>query len=178
MRIFLDQVTNCCFSGRILIHEASQLSVPYVIINNLTNLKFSLSLPLTLILLMWRIRWAPNNASKWQMGFKAHMGSRTVAPLIPNLGTRWWWVVSLRHRPIYPRARPSTCWLGGWLGPGAGLDALVREKILFYGDSNLRTLIPHRRRCTLYRLHSADNKNVYRVVQKNVYTLYSSISLE
>jgi len=24
---------------------------------------------LTLILLMWRIWWAPNNASKWQMGF-------------------------------------------------------------------------------------------------------------
>jgi hypothetical protein len=25
--------------------------------------------PLTLILLTWRIWWAPNNASKWQMGF-------------------------------------------------------------------------------------------------------------
>jgi len=24
---------------------------------------------LTLILLMWRIWWAPNNASRWQMGF-------------------------------------------------------------------------------------------------------------
>jgi len=24
---------------------------------------------LTLILLTWRIWWAPNNASKWQMGF-------------------------------------------------------------------------------------------------------------
>jgi hypothetical protein len=26
---------------------------------------------LTLILLMWRIGWAPNNASKWQMGFES-----------------------------------------------------------------------------------------------------------
>jgi len=26
---------------------------------------------LTLILLMWRIQWAPNNASKWQMGFNS-----------------------------------------------------------------------------------------------------------
>jgi len=26
---------------------------------------------LTLILLMWRIGWAPNNASRWQMGFKS-----------------------------------------------------------------------------------------------------------
>jgi len=24
---------------------------------------------LTLILLTWRIRWAPNNATRWQMGF-------------------------------------------------------------------------------------------------------------
>jgi hypothetical protein len=27
--------------------------------------------PLTLILLMWRIWWAPNNASKWQTGFNS-----------------------------------------------------------------------------------------------------------
>jgi len=26
---------------------------------------------LTLILLMWRIWWAPNNASRWQMGFNS-----------------------------------------------------------------------------------------------------------
>ena len=26
---------------------------------------------LTLIMLMWRIWWAPNNASKWQMGFNS-----------------------------------------------------------------------------------------------------------
>jgi hypothetical protein len=26
---------------------------------------------LTLILLMWKIRWAPNNASKWEMGFNS-----------------------------------------------------------------------------------------------------------
>jgi len=32
----------------------------------------SLALPaLTLILLTWRIGWAPNNASKWQMGFNS-----------------------------------------------------------------------------------------------------------
>jgi len=28
-------------------------------------------IPLTLILLTWRIWWAPNNASKWQMGFNS-----------------------------------------------------------------------------------------------------------
>jgi len=29
------------------------------------------SLTVTLILLMWRIWWAPNNASRWQMGFNS-----------------------------------------------------------------------------------------------------------
>jgi len=34
---------------------------------------------LTLILLTWRIWWAPNNASKWQMGFNlAFKGLRTI----------------------------------------------------------------------------------------------------
>ena len=34
--------------------------------------KFCLQhLSLTLILLTWRIWWAPNNASKWQMGFNS-----------------------------------------------------------------------------------------------------------
>jgi len=27
--------------------------------------------PLTLTLLTWRIWWAPNNASRWQMGFNS-----------------------------------------------------------------------------------------------------------
>jgi len=31
--------------------------------------RWNSSVPLTLILLMWRIWRAPNNASKWQMGF-------------------------------------------------------------------------------------------------------------
>jgi len=29
----------------------------------------TVNIPLTLNLLTWRIWWAPNNASKWQMGF-------------------------------------------------------------------------------------------------------------
>ena len=37
-------------------------------------------LVLTLILLTWRIWWAPNNASKWQMGFKSAL-ERLIFPL-------------------------------------------------------------------------------------------------
>jgi len=32
---------------------------------------YKLSHSLTLIMLTWRIRWAPNNASKWQIGFNS-----------------------------------------------------------------------------------------------------------
>ena len=35
------------------------------------SLLSSFSFILTLILLTWRIWWAPNNASKWQMGFSS-----------------------------------------------------------------------------------------------------------
>jgi len=31
----------------------------------------NVAVPLTHILLTWRIRWAPNNASRWQVGFNA-----------------------------------------------------------------------------------------------------------
>jgi hypothetical protein len=53
-----------------------------------------------------------------------------VAPRILDLGTRWRWVVSFTPRPLYPRERaPSTHWIGGWVGPRAGLDAEVKRKI-------------------------------------------------
>jgi hypothetical protein len=49
--------------------------------------------PLTLILLMWKIWWAPNNASRWQMGFNS------VFKGLRNDGYRfhriWWIQVSL-----------------------------------------------------------------------------------
>jgi len=35
---------------------------------------------LTLILLMWRIWWVPNNASKWQMGFNSAFKGLTQCP--------------------------------------------------------------------------------------------------
>jgi len=34
-------------------------------------LQYELLFNLTLILLTWRIWWAPNNASRWQMGFNS-----------------------------------------------------------------------------------------------------------
>jgi hypothetical protein len=46
--------------------------------------------------------------------------------LILNLGTRWGWVVSIMLRT---RFTPGTRWIGGCVGPRAGLDAGARRKI-------------------------------------------------
>jgi hypothetical protein len=40
-------------------------------LNLVVNMRFTNRQSLTLILLTWRIGWAPNNASKWQMGFNS-----------------------------------------------------------------------------------------------------------
>ena len=50
-----------------------------------------LKCPLTLILLTWRIWWAPNNASGWQMGFNsAFKGVKCPVNLILLTWRIWW----------------------------------------------------------------------------------------
>ena len=46
--------------------ETSRINAPYIY--DISSLRVN---DLTLILLMWRKRWTPNNASKWQMGFNS-----------------------------------------------------------------------------------------------------------
>jgi hypothetical protein len=42
-------------------------------------------------------------------------------------------VVSYTLLPLYPRERaPDTRWIGGWVGPRAVLDAVVKRKIPRY----------------------------------------------
>jgi len=52
---------------------------------------------------------------------KAERGNRVIA-LIFNLGARWRWVVNATLWPLYPRERPGTHSIGGWVGPRGGLD--------------------------------------------------------
>jgi hypothetical protein len=41
-----------------------------------------------------------------------------IAPHIPNIGTRRWWVVSFTPRPLYPQGTAfSILWIGVWVGP-------------------------------------------------------------
>jgi len=57
------------------------------------------------------------------------LGSCGMAPRI-KFGARWRWVVSFTPRPLYYWERtPDTHRKGGWVGPRAGLDAMVKRKI-------------------------------------------------
>jgi hypothetical protein len=53
---------------------------------------------------------------------KAQRGSRGIALLFLNLGARGGWVVYATPWPLYPRERPDTHCIGGWMGLRAGLD--------------------------------------------------------
>jgi hypothetical protein len=59
---------------------------------------------------------------------KAYRGSRSIAPLILNLGTRWWWVVSITPWTIYNReGTPVPNGIRCWVGLRAGLDVLGKR---------------------------------------------------
>jgi len=61
---------------------------------------------------------------------KAYWGSVGTAPRILDLGTRLGECSASRPDRFTPRERASgTNWLGGWVGPRAGLMAVVKTKI-------------------------------------------------
>jgi hypothetical protein len=61
---------------------------------------------------------------KWQtLNHKNLWGIGCIDPCFLSLGTRWRWVVSFVSLSLYPMERTSgTHWIGGWVGPRAGLD--------------------------------------------------------
>ena len=78
---------------------------------------------LTLILVTWRIWWAPNNASKWQMGFNSAFKSLTLE------ADGDWCSVSRPH-VFYPRRKRLLHALNkSWVDRKAGLDILQTRKI-------------------------------------------------
>jgi hypothetical protein len=60
------------------------------------------------------------------------MGEWRYSSSIVDLGTRWRWVVSFTLREI----GPGTHWIGGWVGPRAGLDAVEKRQIFPRRESN------------------------------------------
>jgi hypothetical protein len=57
---------------------------------------------------------------------KTYWGCGGIATPIPDLGTR---SASRRDRFIPRERSPGAHWIGGWVGPRAGLDAVVKRKI-------------------------------------------------
>jgi hypothetical protein len=80
---------------------------------------------------------------------KAYWGSGGIAPRILDSGTRWLRVVSVTLRSLYSQGEaPGTHWIGGWVGPRAILDAMMKRKFLsLRRESNPRTPIFKYSRC-------------------------------
>ena len=55
---------------------------------------------LTLILLTWRIWWAPNSASRWQMGFNSAFKGDTEVTCVKLISLRQWGLVSLYNERL------------------------------------------------------------------------------
>jgi hypothetical protein len=65
------------------------------------------------------------------------MGEWRYSSTILDLGIRWRLVVSFTPLLLYPRGKsPGTLWIGGWVGPRVGLDAVEKKKILLPRESN------------------------------------------
>jgi hypothetical protein len=59
-----------------------------------------------------------------------YCGSRSIAPRILDLSTRWRWVVGFTPRPLCPQGKsPGIHWIGCSVGLRAVLDAVVKTKI-------------------------------------------------
>jgi hypothetical protein len=63
----------------------------------------------------------------WAPSLKAYFGSEGITPRILDLGNKWKSVISFTSRTTRKRA-PRTHWIGGWVGPRAGLDVVVKRK--------------------------------------------------
>jgi hypothetical protein len=85
-----------------------------------------------------------------------------------DLGTSWSSLVSFTSRPLYPwEEAPGTPWIGGWVGPTAGLNDVEKRKFLTLSGLQLRTLGRPFRSQSLYRLRypgSWGYKNIGKLV--------------
>jgi hypothetical protein len=80
------------------------------------------------------------------------MGSGCIDPHFLDLGASWRWVVSFTPRPLYRWGRSlGTNWIGGWVGPRAGLDNVETRMFLNVPGLELRSLGRPVRSQSLYR---------------------------
>jgi hypothetical protein len=77
-------------------------------------------------------------------------------------------VVSFTPLPLNPRERaPGTHWIGGWLGPRAGLDDVENRKFLTLTGLELQPLGHPAHSQSLYQLHYLSSvENIYTNIPK------------
>jgi hypothetical protein len=63
-------------------------------------------------------------------------GEWRYSSTILYLGTRWRWSASRPDRSTPEERSPCTHFIGGWVGPGAGLDEVEKREILARRESN------------------------------------------
>jgi hypothetical protein len=69
-----------------------------------------------------KINFTLKQATKSQRGVEVQPYS------LFNLGARWGWVVNATPRPLYPRERPGTYCIRGWVGLRVGLDGCGKSR--------------------------------------------------
>jgi hypothetical protein len=84
---------------------------------------------------------------------KAYGGIGCIDPHFLDLGTSWkQWSASRPCRFTSGERAPGTHWIGGWMGPRAGLDDVEKRKLLILPGIELRPLGRPARSQSLYRL--------------------------
>ena len=87
-------------------------------------------------------------ALRFCTGRTAHRGSRGIALLFHDHGTRRGWGVSVTPRPLFtPGERAGTNFTGSWVGPRAGLDRCGKSR-----PTEIRSPDRPARSQSLYRL--------------------------
>jgi hypothetical protein len=82
------------------------------------------------------------------------MGEGMGSPTFLDLGTSCRWVVSFIPWPLCPEERArGTHWIGGWVGPRAGLDDMEKWKFLPPPWLELQPFGRPAHSQSLYRLH-------------------------
>ena len=118
-----------------------------------------------------KVKWTLVQALRLCTVRTAHRGSRGIALLFLDHGTRRGWGVSITPRPLFtPGERPDTHCTAGWVGPRAGLDMCGKSRPPPGFDP--RTVQPVASRYTNYATRPI---SVFlRYHNNNYFTLYSS----
>jgi hypothetical protein len=68
-----------------------------------------------------KVKFALEQATKAQRGEQRYSSTLSLTSALD-------WVVIATPRPLYPRKRPGTHCVGGWVGPRAGLDGCKKSR--------------------------------------------------